>query len=88
MSFHNSCQNHGIIYVGSSARGAVEKCTVEKCKLNGILLRDGASPLLRSNRLSGNAQYGIALFDCRGVLEGNDLSGNGKGGVSGECDLD
>ena len=83
-----ACQNHGIIYVGSSARGVVEKSSVEKCKLNGILLRDGASPLLRSNRLAGNAQYGIALFDCRGVLEGNDLSGNGKGGVSGECDLD
>ena len=30
------CKNHGILYVGPSARGAVRSSVVEKCKLNGM----------------------------------------------------
>jgi len=85
----SSCKNHGVIYVGPTARGAVRGSVVEKCKLNGVLLRDGAAPTLSQNRLSSNGQYGAALFDCRGVLEpDNIVSGNGKGAISGACDAD
>ena len=85
----SGCKNHGILYVGSTARGLVSNCLVEKCKLNGVLLRDGASPTLKSNRLSGNGQYGVSLFDCRGSFEpSNEARGNGKGSISGECDID
>lgn len=81
-----NCKNHGVSFLGPTARGAVLDCTIEKAKLNGVLLRDGASPTLRGNRLRSNGQFGAALFDCRGTLEDNEASGNGKGSVSGECD--
>ena len=84
-----ACKNHGVSYLGPNARGAVVGCTVEKCKLNGVLLRDGAAPTLSANRLLSNGQYGAALFDCRGTFEAdNKATGNGKGAVSGECDAD
>ena len=83
----HDCKNHGVLYVGSAATGRVEGCKVEKCKLNGLLLRDGASPTLSKNLLTGNGQYGAALIDCRGVFEdSNEMKGNAKGAVSGECD--
>ena len=82
-----SCKYHGVAFVGPTARGAVRRCVIENCKLNGVLLREGASPTLEANRLLGNGQYGAALLDCRGrYLESNQASGNGKGAVSGECD--
>lgn len=82
-----SCKNHGVVYLGQTSRGKITNCTVEQCKLNGVLLRDGASPTLEGNRLRANGQYGAALIDCRGrYLKGNDAAGNGKGAVSGECD--
>jgi parallel beta-helix repeat protein len=83
----HDCKNHGVLYVGSGATGRVERCIVEKCKLNGLLLRDGASPTLSDNLLKGNGQYGAALIDCRGVLlDNNEVVRNGKGAVNGECD--
>ena len=85
-SIHD-CKNHGVLYVGRGATGRVERCIVETCKLNGLLLRDGASPTLSNNLLKGNGQYGAALIDCGGVLlDDNELVRNGKGAVSGECD--
>ena len=83
----HDCKNHGVLYLGSDATGRVERCIVENCKLNGILLRDAASPTLANNLLKGNGQYGAALIDCRGVLlDDNELVRNGKGAVNGECD--
>ena len=65
----------------------MQRCVVEKCKLNGVLLRDGAAPTLEANVLRGNGQYGASLIDCRGTYLGtNQASGNGKGAVNGECD--
>jgi len=85
----HDCKNHGVLYVGSGATGRVERCIVERCKLNGLLLRDGASPTLTNNLLKGNAQYGAALIDCRGLLmDDNEVVRNGKGAVSGQCDDD
>jgi len=83
----HDCKNHGVLYVGSESTGRVKRCVVENCKLNGLLLRDGASPTISDNLLKGNGQYGAALIDCRGVLLGdNEVVGNGKGAVKGECD--
>ena len=60
--------------------------------MNGVLLRDGASPTFSNNLLKGNGQYGAALIDCRGrgVLldDNNEVVRNGKGAVSGQCDDD
>ena len=83
----HDCKNHGVLYLGSGATGRVERCIVEKCKLNGLLLRDGASPTLSDNLLKENGQYGAALIDCRGILlDDNEVVKNGKGAVSGYCD--
>ena len=83
----HDCKNHGVLYLGSAASGKVERCIVENCKLNGVLLRDGSSPTLSNNLLKGNGQYGASLIDCRGQFLGdNEVIKNGKGAVSGECD--
>ena len=83
----HDCKNHGVLYVGSGATGRVKRSVVEKCNLNGILLRDGASPTLSDNLIQGNGQYGAALVDCRGVLlNDNEVVRNRKGAVNGECD--
>ena len=63
------------------------RCELAKNKLNGGLLRDGASPAIEGSRIVNNGAYGASLIDCRGSLAaGNEIRGNGKGGVSGECD--
>ena len=83
----HDCKNHGVLYLGGDATGRVERCIVENCKLNGLLLRDGASPTLSDNLLKGNGQYGASLIDCSGVLlDNNEVVRNGKGAVSGTCD--
>ena len=65
----------------------VERCVVQQNKLNGLLLRDSASPTLSDNLLKANGQYGVALVDCGGVLkDDNEFVRNGKGAVSGQCD--
>lgn len=85
----SGCKFHGVAFLGPTARGAVRKCVVEKCKQNGLLIRDGASPTIEANKLLANGQFGAALLDCRGLyLNSNQVSGNGKGAVSGECDAD
>jgi len=81
------CKNHGVLYLGPSSRGNLRGCVLEKNKLNGVLLRDGAAPTLADNQLRANGQFGAALVDCRGAyLPSNQASANGKGAVSGECD--
>jgi len=83
----HDCRNHGLVFLGPTARGAVRGCELAKNKLNGVLLRDGASPAIEGSRLVNNGAYGASLIDCRGSLAaGNEIRGNGKGGVSGECD--
>ena len=62
-------------------------CLVEKSKLNGVLVRDGAYPTLEGNQWIANGQYGLQLVDCRSrQYEKNAASKNGKGGVGGECE--
>ena len=87
MSKIASCKNHGVLFLGKASRGSMRECLVEKNGLSGVLLRDGASPVISSNRFLSNGQYGAALFDCNGRLaEDNTFKGNSKGAVQGECD--
>ena len=84
-----ACKNHGVLYLGRSSSGLIRDCLIENNKLNGLLLRDGASPVVEASRFVGNGQFGAALIDCRGRLrEDNTFKGNAKGAVSGECDDD
>lgn len=84
------CKNHGVLFLGTTARGAMRGCVLEKNQLNGLLLRDGASPLIASNKFVSNGQFGAALIDCNGRLDvlDNEFKGNSKGTVKGECDDD
>ena len=83
----HDCKNHGLAYLGPRARGTVERSSVEACRLNGVLVRDGAAPLLQSNRFNANLRYGAELVDARcDYRRDNEAKGNGKGAVSGECD--
>ena len=84
----SGCKNHGVLFVGPTARGEVSGCVVEKNKLNGVFLRDGAAPRVDGNRIERNGQYGLALFDCAGSVGDNAIAANGRGAVSGECDAD
>ena len=63
-------------------------CTLSKCKLNGLLVRDGAAPAVSSNVFDSNGLFGAQLVDCGGTLDGssNTFRGNGKGAIKGECD--
>jgi hypothetical protein len=74
------------VFLGSSARGAVRDSLIEKCRLDGILVRDGASPAVEANRLLSNGQWGAELIDCRATYVGNEAKGNKNGGLTGECD--
>jgi hypothetical protein len=83
----HDCKNHGILFLGQTARGKVLKSTATNCKLNGVLLRDGAAAAVEQNELIGNGQYGAALIDCQGYFASSNVAKrNGRGNVSGECD--
>ena len=83
----SGCKYHGVVFVGPTARGAMRDCLVEKSKLNGVLVRDGAYPTLEGNQWVANGQYGLQLVDCRSrQYEKNAASKNGKGAVGGECE--
>lgn len=84
----HDCPNHGILYLGRGATGRIKGCVIEKCKLNGVLLRDGSSPTIEANVLRGNGQFGMSLIDCRGRILDNQIKSNGKGAVNGDCDPD
>ena len=60
-----ACKNHGVLYLGRSSSGLIRDCLIENNKLNGLLLRDGASPVVEASRFVGNGQFGAALIDCR-----------------------
>lgn len=81
------CNNHGALFLGPTARGAMRDCLVERNKLNGVLLRDGAYPTLERNQWVANGQFGLKLVNCRSrQYDANVASKNGKGSVDGECD--
>jgi len=81
------CKNHGALFVGPTARGAMRDCLVERSKLNGVLVRDGAYPSLERNQWVANGQFGLKLINCRSrQYDANVASKNGKGSVDGECD--
>lgn len=81
------CKNHGALFVGPTARGAMRDCLVERSKLNGVLVRDGAYPTLERNQWVANGQFGLKLVNCRSrQYDANVASKNGKGSVDGECD--
>ncbi len=39
----------------------IEDCSVSGNKLNGVLVRDGAAPLLLRNSIIGNGAFGVVL---------------------------
>ena len=40
---------------------AIEDCSIEDNKLNGVLVRDGAAPRLLRNAITGNGAFGVVL---------------------------
>ena len=49
---------------GDGKQMVVEGCTVSGNKLNGLLVRDGATPRLLRNIITGNGTYGVVLQVC------------------------
>ena len=86
----HDCKNHGLAYLGPRARGSVQRSSIEGCKLNGLLVRDGAAPTLEASRFNSNLRFGAEFSaDARcDYRSDNEAKGNGKGAVSGECDVD
>ena len=84
----HDCARSGIMIFadleGNSVGTAVVRdCIVMNNALHGVLVRDGAAPVVGGgNIIQGNGGYGLALQGCGGVYKGNVVKGNRKGEVA------
>jgi len=63
----------------SSQRMCLRNCAIERNKLHGIVVRDGAAPIVKGNADRSNGGYGLALTDCGGSYENNVIVNNKQG---------
>src|SRR5207302_677982 len=60
----------------------LEDCDISSATLLGIVIKNGADPRLRRNRIHNCKQAGVFVHDDGlGLLEDNDIAGNGNSGV-------
>ncbi len=57
----SACRTAVHRHAGDGARLVIEDCSVSGNKLNGVLVRDGAAPLLLRNSIVGNGAFGVVL---------------------------
>eukprot|EP00747_Dinoflagellata_sp_TGD_P189370 gnl/TRDRNA2_/TRDRNA2_49635_c0_seq1.p1 gnl/TRDRNA2_/TRDRNA2_49635_c0~~gnl/TRDRNA2_/TRDRNA2_49635_c0_seq1.p1 ORF type:complete len:395 (-),score=65.09 gnl/TRDRNA2_/TRDRNA2_49635_c0_seq1:25-1209(-) len=82
----HDAKNHGAALYGDLLGGGegqvlLEDCRIDRNRLDGVLVRDGASPVLRRNEVVDNGGYGMTLSDCAASLERNTLKANKKGSL-------
>ncbi|GLI70139.1 hypothetical protein VaNZ11_014948, partial [Volvox africanus] len=62
--------------------GLIRDCDIYGNKLDGVLVRSGASPDLLDNLIHNNAGFGANLQDCSGRYEHNTVYDNARGSVA------
>ena len=65
----------------AQGRLELDGCNITSQSLACVVIRDGADPRLRHNRIH-SGKMGVFVFDGRGVLEDNDIFGNAGAGVA------
>ncbi len=65
----------------AQGRLELDGCDITSQSLACVVIRDGADPRLRHNRIHGDKMC-VFVFDGRGVLEDNDIFGNAAVGVA------
>ncbi len=67
----------------TQGRLELEGCDISSQSLSGVMIRAGADPRLRRNKIHDSKQSGVFVYDSGlGTLEDNDITGNGLSGVS------
>lgn len=83
-SMHH-CERHGVAVFGDLFGGGcsavLEGCSLQDNKLDGLLVRDGATPSVAGCAVSGNGGWGMLLKDAGGSYSGNTVTANSKGSV-------
>lgn len=66
----------------ASGRLTVEKCDITSNSGNCVVIRDGANPILRRNRIHDGALYGVYVHrNGQGTLEENEIFAHTRSGV-------
>lgn len=65
-----------------AGRLEMEDCDISSQSLACVAIHDGASPILRRNRIHDGASAGVLIYDQgRGLVEDNDIFANSNSGV-------
>jgi parallel beta-helix repeat protein len=64
---------------GTPGAPKITNCSIENNKQHGILVRDGAEPVVLGNSIQRNGGYGLALQGCAGNYINNEIKGNKNG---------
>lgn len=82
----HDCQRNGVLIAANlSGEGdgvVLGGCTVEVNKLHGMIVTEGAAPVVEGNIFRGNGGFGMALQGCGGAFRQNRLAGNRRGAVA------
>jgi hypothetical protein len=73
---------------GTPGAPKIQGCFIESNKEHGILVRDGAEPVVMGNSIRANGGYGLALQGCAGQYKENKIEENKKGQVASHLLLD
>jgi parallel beta-helix repeat protein len=74
------CLKSGVVMF-DHARGTLEENDIAENNGFGVVIRDGANPVLRSNNIHNNEQGGVMTDGSLGRIEDNAISGNNGEGV-------
>lgn len=82
----HDCQQHGVAIYGDlegrPGRVLLEQCSISSNKADGVLVRQGARPILKECTIILNKGYGMQLQDCTAVLKDNLMQANGRGSIA------
>lgn len=83
----HDCKRNGVIIVptleGHGGISRIEGCNIVRNGLHGVLVRDGASAIVRDNCIADNGGFGLALQEAGGEYSGNNsLTSNTAGAIA------
>jgi nitrous oxidase accessory protein NosD len=75
------CNLNGIGVFGEGTGAEIVGCEIECNKGDGVLVGDGAVPIIEGCTIIENKKYGLRFRDCGGEVKGNVVKRNGMGAV-------